>query len=90
MKLTDEKVDTQQLFSVGYDKISNQYILSVVITYIAWYNQYFIITKEEYDWFENDHGRLIAFVEECIVKTYIIQDFSSLNFLLTTRKNKRT
>lgn len=68
MKLTDEKVDTQQLFSVGYDKISNHYILSVVITYIAWYNQYFIITKEEYDWFGKDHGRLTAFVQECFDK----------------------
>lgn len=68
MKLMDEKVDVQHFFSVGYDDVSGSYILSVVIAYVSWFNRYFKITEEEYTWFDKDHERLVAFMQECYDK----------------------
>lgn len=65
MKLVGEKVDKQRFFSVGYDELNQCYLLSIAITYVGCFNRYYIITQEEYNWFENDHGRLIALMQEC-------------------------
>lgn len=35
MKLKDEKIDRQLFFSVGYDNLSESYLLSVMATYVG-------------------------------------------------------
>ena len=65
MKLVSEKINQQHYFSVGYDPISESYILVQVITYMGYYNRYFKIRKEEYDWFEHDMNKLIVLNQEC-------------------------
>lgn len=68
MKLVSEKINQQHYFSVGYDPISESYILVQVITYVGYYNRYFKISKEEYDWFEHDINKLIVLNQECYVQ----------------------
>ena len=68
MKLVSEKINQQHYFSVGYDPISENYILVQVITYMGYYNRYFKISKEEYDWFEYDINKLIVLNQECYVQ----------------------
>ena len=65
MKLVSEKINQQHYFSVGYDPISESYILVQVITYMGYYNRYFKIRKEEYDWFEHNMNKLIVLNQEC-------------------------
>ncbi len=68
MKLVSVKINQQHYFSVGYDLISESYILAQVITYMGYYNRYFKISKEEYDWFEYDVNKLIALNQECFAQ----------------------
>lgn len=65
MRLINEKINTEQLFTVGYDEISRQYMMAAVVPYISWYNQYYIITEEEYNWFETDSESLVKLKQEC-------------------------
>ena len=51
MNIQNEKVNTKLLYSVGYVPEVDKYILSCVVTWVAWYNRYYEITKEEYEAF---------------------------------------
>lgn len=68
MKLINEKINTEYFFSVGFDEISGKYILDTVITYVSWYSRFYIITKEEYEWFDNDMEKLIELEQDCFKK----------------------
>ena len=54
MKLENEKVRSEKYYSVGYSSILNKYMLSEVITWIAWYERYYEISEEEYNSFGSD------------------------------------
>jgi len=60
-----EKVRREKYYSVGYDKENDRYVLSVVITWISWYNRYYLLSKEEYEWFETDISKLDLLADEC-------------------------
>ena len=51
MNIQNEKINTKLLYSVGYVPEVDKYILSCVVTWVAWYNRYYEITKEEYEAF---------------------------------------
>ena len=65
MKLKNEKVRNQKYYFVGYDEENNRYLLGVVITWVAWYNRYYLISKEEYEWFDTQIDQLDQLAEEC-------------------------
>lgn len=65
MNLKDEKVRNQKLYFIGYDEKSNRYLMGIVITWLAWYNRYYLITEEEYGWFDTDIEKLDKLAEEC-------------------------
>lgn len=65
MKLKNEKVRNKKLYCVGYDEEHNRYILEIVITWMAWYNRYYLISKEEYEWFDTDIEKLDSLAEDC-------------------------
>jgi len=65
IELENEKTRQDKYYSVGYDKTNNRYLLSVVVTWVAWYYRYYLISKEEYDWYETDLEKLDLLAEEC-------------------------
>ncbi len=54
MKLVNEKVRSEKLYSVGFSKELDSYVMSIVVPWIAWYNRYYRITKEEYESLSTD------------------------------------
>ena len=54
MKLVNEKVRSEKLYSVGFSKEFDSYVMSIVVPWVAWYNRYYRITKEEYEAFSTD------------------------------------
>ena len=64
MKSFDKKnfvqtwVNRDQYYVVGYDKSNNKKVLAVTVTWIAWYEIYFRITEEEYEWHKSDLSAL--------------------------------
>jgi hypothetical protein len=48
----------ENYYSVGIDRDSGQYMIEVVITWIAWYNIYFRLTPEEVAAFQVDREAL--------------------------------
>ena len=54
MKLENEKVRSDKYYRIGYHSGTGKYILASVVTWIAWYDRYYEISKDEYDLFEND------------------------------------
>lgn len=51
MELENREVNEEKLYSVGYSRKSKSYVMSIVITWVMWFNRYYRITKEEYDSF---------------------------------------
>ena len=51
LKMEQVKVRNEKYYSVGYSPKLNKYILANTIPYIMYYEQYYEITKEEYDMF---------------------------------------
>lgn len=64
LALTNEKVNKEGLFSVGYDSVE-RYVLALTITYASFYERYYHITAEEYEWFDSNPKRLADLAEEC-------------------------
>lgn len=54
IELLDELTDIDRYFSIGYCPEIEEYIMSVVVTWIAWYDRYYIITKDDYMLYKND------------------------------------
>lgn len=60
IKLENEKINREKYYSVGYSPELKKYILADVVTWVAWYNRYFEITKDEYDSFGTEALDVIA------------------------------
>lgn len=65
MTLNKEKVRREKLYVVGYEETEKCYMLAIVITWISWYNRYYLISEEEYNWFDSDITKLDQLAEEC-------------------------
>ena len=65
MDLKYEKVRTEKLYAVGYDETNHRYLLIIVVPEVVWYNRYYFISKEEYDWFESKIENLDLLAKEC-------------------------
>lgn len=64
MYLENEKVNLSECFRVGYDSYSGKYILESMDTFGN--NRYFIITKEQYQWFDTEPNKLIILNKKCL------------------------
>ena len=51
MKLEKEKINREKYYSAGYSPELGKYVLACVVPWVAWYNRYYEISKEEYDSF---------------------------------------
>ncbi len=51
MKLDKEKIRNEKLYRVGYIPSIDKYVMACVVTRVAWYDEYFEMTKEEYNSF---------------------------------------
>ena len=45
-----QKTRSSKYYCIGYSKTLQKYILSSVVKWIAWYNRYFEISEEEYNY----------------------------------------
>lgn len=51
MKLENEKIRNEKLYRVGYIPSIDKYVMACVVTWVAWNDEYFEITEEEYNLF---------------------------------------
>ena len=55
-----ERVRSEKYYSVGYNSKIKKYLLTDVITWVAWYERCFEISKYEYEMFGSDELDSIA------------------------------
>ena len=65
MFLQFQKVRTKYFYTIGYCSEWKKYLLAITVTYVGWYEQYYIIQKDEYDLWKDNIDQLDAIVEEC-------------------------
>lgn len=88
LKLDNEKIDLSCFFKVGYDRYSEKYLLETNDG--LGNNRYFIISKEQYQWFDQDHSKLQELNNKCVLennKSNIFY-FSSWEMENTYEQNK--
>lgn len=81
MKLENEKVRRDKYYFIGYSPDLDKYILACAVAWIAWYNRYYEITKEEYDLFGS------AELDE-LADTMYKQGRNSNRFLFSEKKEE--
>lgn len=74
--LDNQKVRTEKLYTVGYNPIIGEYVMSVVITWVIWFHRYYKITKDEYNLAETNPEALDA-----IAKQFLKEESKSERFL---------
>ena len=65
--ITKEKVNSKEYYRIFYSTKQSCFVLACMITDIAWYENYFSLTKEEYDYFISDTEHLNRIAESCFV-----------------------
>lgn len=63
MKLENNKVNSRKLYSIGYCRNIDKYILECCVPGSAYYNMYYEISKEEFDRYEEDSSELDKLVD---------------------------
>lgn len=66
MKFQRIKVNNSKLFCLGIDLIRDEYIMAITICGIAWYEQYFSISEEEFNLYEENEDEFMSIYKECI------------------------
>ncbi|URZ04213.1 hypothetical protein [Clostridium felsineum] len=69
------KVNNSKLFCLGKDLIRDEFIMSITICGIAWYEQYFSISKDEFNLYEKNEDEFMSIYEECIYLSTANQRF---------------
>lgn len=64
MKLDKEKISSKGYFRIGFDKYSGNYLMETDDTFGN--NRYFIISEEQYKWFDTEPDKLVALYNECV------------------------
>ena len=60
-----QKTRSSKSYCIGYSKTLQKYILSSVVKWIAWYNRYFEISEEEYNYSTDKLELLDEIAREC-------------------------
>jgi len=53
-----EFINENEYYALGYDKSDNKKVLAVTITWVAWYEVYFELTEDEYEWHKTNLSSL--------------------------------
>ena len=65
MELLNEKIRNDGFYSVGFNPLIEQYIMIVIICHWFWFERYYLISKEEYDWFDSAIQKLEDLAHDC-------------------------
>lgn len=63
--LEAQKTRSSKSYCIGYSKTLEKHILSSVVKWIAWYNRYFEISEEEYNYSVDNIELLDKLAQEC-------------------------
>jgi len=83
MFLSDEKKNIEKYYCVGFDKYSEQYLLETMD--FSGNNRYFIISEEQYKWFDIEPQKL-----EELVDTYVEKKYKCEMFYFSTWEKENT
>lgn len=64
MKLDKEKISSKGYFRIGFDKYSGNYLMEMDDSFGN--NRYFIISEEQYKWFDTEPNKLAALYNEFV------------------------
>ena len=65
MFLEFEKVRTEHYYKIGYCSEWDKYLLAITVPYVSYYDQYYVIEKDEYNLWKNNVEELDEIAEEC-------------------------
>jgi hypothetical protein len=65
MKYKHEKVNRDYMFSLGKDVVRDEYVMAITVTWVAWYELYFSISKEEFDLYDQNLSEFMNIYTEC-------------------------
>lgn len=65
MELLNEKIRNDGFYSVGFNPFVKQYIMIVTICHRFCFERYYLISKEEYEWFDSAIQKLDDLAHEC-------------------------
>ncbi|MFR8379756.1 MAG: hypothetical protein ACLVCV_17025 [Phocaeicola vulgatus] len=65
MELLNEKIRNDGFYSVGFNPLIEQYIMIVIICHWFWFERYYLINKEEYEWFDSAIQKLDDLAHDC-------------------------
>ena len=65
MELLNEKIRNDGFYSVGFNPLVEQYIMIVIICHWFWFERYYLISKEEYEWFDSAIQKLDGLAHDC-------------------------
>lgn len=65
MELLNEKIRNDGFYSVGFNPLVKQYIMIVIICHWFWFERYYLISKEEYEWFDSAIQKLDDLAHDC-------------------------
>ena len=54
----EQWVNKDEMYTVGYDSISGQKIIAITISWMGWYDIYFRLTDDEFEWHKSDPDAL--------------------------------
>lgn len=63
--LERQKTRSSKSYCIGYSKTLQKYILSSVVKWVAWYNRYFEISEEEFNYSTDKLELLDEIAREC-------------------------
>lgn len=77
-------------FKIGFSSDMNTYIMAVLVTWIAWYDRYYVITEEDYQLFQTDkkafldkYDKELCQTGDCFTEHFIgsqaLQDYDGAN-----------
>ena len=55
-----ERIRSEKYYFVGYNSKIDKYLLADVVAWVAWYERYFEISKDEYEMFGSDELDALA------------------------------
>lgn len=65
MYLEDQKVRSEHFYKVGYCRDIEKYLLVITVPYVSYYDQYYLISQEEYSLWQSDVEKLDRIAAEC-------------------------
>ena len=89
MELLNEKIRNDGFYSVGFNPLVEQYIMIVIICHWFWFERYYLISKEEYEWFDSAIQKLDGLAHDCYKQGVKHPRFIALNWNVRIQQNKK-